>query len=168
MLGFWFLFDKDDEEYLLQIIKKLSDTYDSEIFIPHITAHGITNLQFNNINKKISDYIKNCESFVIMKNKLLFSNDYWKTLFIDIVQNKNMSKINEKLKYEIPIIEKYYFQPHISLIYQNLDKDEKIKLTKELKIKKDFKISRLSIQKYSKNIKKWKSVKEYSLKTINK
>ena len=95
MFGIWFLFDKSDQEYLSQKIEELSNQYNCPIFIPHITAHGLINENIEEIDKKISNSIKDIKPFFIEKNKLSYSDDFWKTLFIDISPNKNMTKINK-------------------------------------------------------------------------
>ncbi len=163
MFVIWFLFDKLDHEYISKIIKKLSQKYNSPFFIPHLTSHGIIKEGIEEIDKVILDSIKGVKPFSIEKNKISFSDDFWKTLFIDISSNKELEKINKKLKENLPLVQKYDFNPHISLIYKNLEINEKKKLVKKLTIKYIFKISKLSIQEYSENIKKWKIIKEYSL-----
>ena len=48
-------------------------------------------------------------------------------------------------------------------MYKKINENEKEKLATTLITKNDFKISRLSIHKFSENIKEWKKIQEYSL-----
>ena len=163
MFVIWFLFDKSDQEYISQIMKELSNQFSCPAFIPHITAHGLIDSKFDEIDKIISNSIKGIKSFFIKKNKVSFSDDFWKTLFIDISPNKNLTEINQKLKDKIPLVQKYDFLPHISLMYKNISKNEKQKLATSLITKNSFKISRLGILEFSQSIEEWKIIKKYSL-----
>jgi len=163
MFVIWFLFDESDQEHIFQIIKELSNQYDCPAFIPHITALGLINTEFEEIDKIILNSIKGIKSFFIEKNKLSFSDEFWKTLFIDISPNKNLTEINQKLKKNLLSVQKYDFLPHISLMYKNISKNEKQKLVTSLITKNSFKISRLGILEFSQNIEEWKIIKKYSL-----
>ena len=163
MFAIWFLFDKSDHEYLSQIINKLSNINNCPIFIPHITAYGVINTRLEKIDTIISNSIKGIKPFMTEKNKLSFSNDFWKTIFIDIFPNSNLLEIHKKLKDNLPVTEKYDFKPHISLMYKDISNDEKEKIVDSLIIKNSFKISKLGVQRFSEDIKKWKIVREYSL-----
>jgi len=162
MFVIWFLFDKSDQEYISKIIKELSNQHSCPVFIPHITAHGLIDSKFDEIEKIVLSSIKGIKPFFIKKNKVSFSDDFWKTLFIEISQNNNLTEINKKLKAGLPLVQKYDFEPHISLMYKNLGKNEKQKLS-SLITKDSFKISGLCIIEFSQSIVEWKIIKEYSL-----
>jgi len=163
MFVIWFLFDKSDHEYLSSIIQKLSNQYNCHSFIPHITAHGIINTNIEQIDKIITDSIKGIKSFFIEKNKLTFTDNFWKTLFIDISPNQKMVEINKKLRNDLPLKQDYDFSPHISLMYKKINEKEKEKLEATIITKNNFKISKLGILKFSENINEWKIIQEYSL-----
>jgi len=163
MFVIWFLFAKTDQEYISQIMKELNNQYSCPAFIPHITAHGLIDLKFDKIEKIVLSSIKGIKSFFIEKNKVSFSDDFWKTLFIDISSNKNLTEINQKLKKNLFSVQKYDFLPHISLMYKNISKNEKQKLATSLITKNSFKISRLGILEFSQSIEEWKIIKKYSL-----
>ena len=59
--------------------------------------------------------------------------------------------------------EKYALKPHISLMYKDMSNDKKEKIVDSLIMKTSFKISKLGVQRFSEDIKKWKIVREYSL-----
>ena len=163
MFVIWFLFDKSDQEYISKIIKELSNQHSCPVFIPHITAHGLIDSEFDEIEKIVLSSIKGIKSFFIEKNKVSFSDDFWKTLFIEISQNKNLTEINKKLKVSLPLLQKYDFLAHISLMYKNISKNEKQKLATSIITKNSFKISGLCIIEFSQSIAGWKIIKKYSL-----
>ena len=102
MFAIWFLFDQLDHEYISQIIKELSNQYNCPTFIPHITVYGVINTRFEKIDTIIQNSIKGIKPFMIEKNKVSFSNDFWKTIFVDIFPNSNLLEIHKKLKDNLP------------------------------------------------------------------
>jgi len=163
MYAIWLLFEKNDEKYIAKIISEISKQYESPIFIPHITAYGLIDVKFEIIDKVILDSIKNTKSFNIEKNSISFSGDFWKTLFIDFNSNSSMLKINKNLVKHLSSFTRYEFKPHTSLIYKEMNQEEKQKLVNKIDIKNNFKITRIGILEFSESIKEWKIIQEYSL-----
>lgn len=166
MYALWYLFDKDDTEYLFKIIKDLAKKYDAPIFIPHITAYGLLDIELNTLDEKILGIIQDLSPFFIEKNKLDFSDNLWKTLFVDILPNTHLEKINKHLTLQFSDLFQYEFLPHISLIYKNMGSTVKHLLAENLEIKKNFRIIGLGIQQFSENIEEWEVVREYKFNEI--
>ena len=163
MFAVWFVFEKEDIKYLSQTIKELSTQYNSSVFVPHITAYGLVDANLEIIDKIVSDSIKGEKSFIVEKNSISYSDDFWKTLFIEIYPNDQLEKINKRLTESLNSFSKYEFKPHVSLIYKKMNLDEKEKLANTLHIKKSFKITGICIQQFYEDIEKWQIVREYIL-----
>lgn len=161
MFAIWYLFDKDDTTYLFRIIKELAKKYHSTIFVPHITAYGLIDIDLKTLDEKIISVIKEIKSFTIEKKRISVSKNFWKTLFIEIESNKHFIKINNNLTEQFFQYTKYEFVPHVSLIYKNMKSYQSQFLVENLKIKKNFRIVGMGIQQFSKNIEEWKIVREY-------
>jgi len=163
MYAIWFLFEKNDDEYLSQIISKLSNQFRSPIFTPHVTVYGLVDTSLQELDKIILDSIHSTKSFNIEKNTISFSEDFWKTLFIDFNSNGSMLKINKNLIKHLSRFGKYEFKPHTSLIYKEMNNEEKQRLSDNLEIKNSFKITGIGIQEFSERIEDWKIIQEYPL-----
>ena len=161
MFAVWYLFDKDDEDYLFKIINDLAEKYDAPSFIPHITAYGLLNIDLKTLDDEILETIQKIKSFSVETNTVNFSDDFWKTLFVEILPSKHLVKINNNLTKNLSQFSKYEFLPHISLLYKNMEKNQKQFLTESLVMKKNFKIIGMGIQQFSENIKEWKLVRRY-------
>jgi len=111
----------------------------------------------------VSESINGVRSFEIEKNNISFSDDFWKTLFIDFNSNPNMLKINNYLASHLSESNKYEFKPHASLIYKEIPTEEKQKLSDTLEIKNSFKITGIGIMEFPKRIEEWKIIREYQL-----
>ena len=161
MFAVWYLFDKDDEDYLFKIINDLAEKYDAPSFIPHITAYGLLDIDLKTLDDEILETIQKIKSFSVETNTINFSDDFWKTLFVEILPSKHLVKINNNLTKNLSQFSKYEFLPHISLLYKNMEKNQKQFLTESLVMKKNFKIIGMGIQQFSENIKEWKLVRRY-------
>ncbi len=161
MFAIWYLFDKNDTNYLFRIIKELGKKYYAPIFVPHITAYGLIDIDLKTLDKKIISVINEIKSFTIEKKTISFSKDFWKTLFIEIESNEHFIKINNNLTEQFFQHTKYEFAPHVSLIYKNMKSYQSQFLVENLKIKKNFRIVGMGIQQFSENIEEWKIVRKY-------
>ncbi len=165
MHAIWLTFPKSDREYLKNIIDGISEKYHAPKFEPHITVYGLIETEINQIDK-IAKVILNQNSFLVKKSEILQSEELWKTVFIELKSNKQMESVHKNFKKYFDKVSKYEFKPHISLIYKILPIEEKMKIINNLDIKNEFQVSKLAIQKFSLDIKKWKIIKEYNLKNI--
>lgn len=165
MHAIWLTFPKSDREYLKNIIDGISEKYHAPKFEPHITVYGLIETEINQIDK-IAKVILNQNSFLVKKSEILQSEELWKTVFIELKSNKQMELVHKNFKKYFDKVSKYEFKPHISLIYKILPIEEKMKIINNLDIKNEFQVSKLAIQKFSLDIKKWKIIKEYNLKNI--
>jgi 2'-5' RNA ligase len=166
MFAVWLLFQKHDHDYLYQIIKNLGRRYNSPIFLPHITVYGLVKTDFVTIENAVLESIKNIQPFEVEKIKIGYSDDFWKTLFIELNYITALNAVNRKLENLLSTYAKYDFFPHVSLLYKIMKEEEKIGLVNELKIKNKFTISKIGILKFSEKISEWKIVKEYEFGSI--
>lgn len=164
MFAIWLTFEKEDEEYLEKIINELSKKYNSILFKPHITIWGLTDIELNKIIKTCNSIAIEIQSFNVEFSNISYSKKFWKTVFVNLKTNKNMIKIYNNLENEFLKKINYVFEPHISLIYSNMKKENKKDILNNLKIKNQFKISSISILKYSDKIENWEIVKKINLK----
>jgi len=163
MYAIWLTFSKSDRDYLKNVIDKISEKYHAPKFEPHITVYGLVDLKFDLIDNIIKEVSQNSNSFLVKKSKILQSEIFWKTVYVELEMNQHMKLINKNLKSHFEKILKYEFNPHISLIYKILSIEERIKIISELSIKNEFKVNRIALQEFFPDIEKWEIVKEYEL-----
>ena len=163
MYAIWFLFEKNDQEYFSQIISKLSNQYGSQFFTPNVTVYGLVDTSLEVLDEIILDSINGIKSFNIEKNILSFSDDFWKTLFVEFNSNDEMQEINKNLTQHLSKFATYELRPHASLIYKEMLTEEKQRLSDTLEIKNSFKITGIAIQLFSERIDEWKIVREHQL-----
>jgi len=162
MYAIWALFEENDDKYLSKIIEDLSEVYHSSKFFPHITVYGLADIKLRIIEKVVSDSIENLKPFKVNKIGINYSDDFWKTVFIEIRPNHELKLINTRLCSKLKKYATYEFAPHISLIYKKMKSSEKMKIS-NMKIKNKFTIDSIAIQQFSENIAEWKIIRNFKL-----
>lgn len=120
MYAIWFVFEKNDNKYFLDIIQKLCTKYKSPLFTPHITAYGLVDASLDNLDRMVIDSIKEERQFIVEKIKVSYSDDFWKTFFVEFQPNDVLERINKRLTAFLKSFNKYEFKPHASLIYKKM------------------------------------------------
>jgi len=161
MFAIWLLPDTNDTKYLSRIITNLSRKFNSPTFLPHVTIYGLVDAHLSIIEDAITNAISNLNSFTVKKLEINYSDNIWKTIFINIVTNQELESINEKLAQKLDQYANYEFLPHISLMYKKIAKSEKAKIIDGLHIKNEFLMDRIAIQQYSENVNEWKNIRYF-------
>ncbi len=164
MYAIWLTFQKDDENLLQDIINRLSKKYGSHPFKPHISVYGLTNIELDKISKICQNIAIKFQPFNVQFSNISYSDDFWKTLFVNIIPNAVMSEIYDNFTEKIKKIENYVFEPHISLIYKKMSIEQKKEISKTIELKKQFKINSISILHYSDNLENWTIVNKIYFK----
>jgi len=163
MFAVWFLFGKEDTRYLENIIKDLAAQHNSPFFMPHLTVYGLVDINLETLDNLILESIKDIKPFLVEKYSISYSDDFWKTLFIEIKQNLHLNRVNEKLKNGLSKFSNYEFLPHISVIYKKMTENEQEFIAQNINVKNDFLVSKIVIHEFSNNVEDWKIIKEYDL-----
>jgi len=163
MFCVWLLFEKNDHDYLANLISILANRYNSPTFLPHITVFGITEIKLEILEDIIRNASESIRSFKVEKLGLNHSTDIWKSFFIDLKLNSKLKQINSRIEKELEHSNYNHFDPHISLIYKKINLSKKKELFSEIHVKKKFKVNRISIMRFSKDVSKWKIIKKINL-----
>ncbi len=151
-----------DAKYLLRIIDSLGEKYDSPTFCPHITVYSKIRSE-----SAAKSAVKNCRTlkkFAVKTKDLAYSDNLWKTVFVNMEKNQKMLQVHGEIKKAVPSGTKYEFSPHMSLIYKKLDDDEKRAIIDGLKIKQRFTFDKITVIASSNDVKKWKVLDRVVLK----
>jgi len=149
----WLIPSDIDSDCISKSIQSLSKKYLAPIFKPHCTIISpITNLNKAQI---IIDQLDQKE-FQVNVKKIDESDDIWKTVFLKLVNNSTLKKINGLFNQAFPRL--YQFDPHISLIYKKLDAKKRKSILTKLDMKKAFIIDKISIVRTSGSVESWETV----------
>ena len=93
MYAVWLVPSTKDRKILQKIISDLADKYKSPVFIPHITTYGLVDVALGTLEDFVCNSIQEIKSFDVYTNNLGYSDNIWKTLFINIQMNSDLKKI---------------------------------------------------------------------------
>jgi len=163
LFAVWLTPNDEDTDYLSSIIKNLSEKYDAPEFFPHITLYGLVDVALSIVEDAVRYSIENLSPFLVKNSSISYSDNFWKSIFINIELNHQLKVINSRLAQRLSKYSVYEFIPHISLIYKIIDTSKKIKIINKLKLKPELTINKIGIQKFSENIHDWKIVRYFEL-----
>lgn len=143
LYSIWLCLGKDDSAYVSQIIQNLSSEYKSQPFIPHLTLYGVIFITKDEGISLIKNVIKNEKPFSVKTASLESSSEFFKTLYIQMEQSPQLSKLQKKIMENLTTHIDYNFNPHISLIYANLTPEQKQWMKTHIQIQKEFHFSSL-------------------------
>ena len=160
MISIWLCPTHEDELYFQKIINKLSENYNSPIFLPHCTLLGGIKLNEFDLENIIDISIDNIGLIKIKSNGIDYTNIIWKTVFIKLVLDKKLKTLQEKFYKQIEPNIDYKFDPHISLMYKILPDNTKKEIINSLDLKNSFKMNKIAIVNTGQNVSEWEIILE--------
>lgn len=158
----WLVPQKEDKEYLDGIIRELAQKYDSPIFIPHITLFVDVKMAEDRLKSLTEEIFSGIKPFVVRKKDLNQSDNFFKTVFIEFEQNEIFKKLYDEFSIQVEQRDFSLFKPHLSLIYKEINENERLDIVKGLHIKDEFKIGSAMINRNDssdyQNVEGWKIV----------
>lgn len=162
MYSIWVEPAKEDAKYLLGIIRNLGKKYHSPTFCPHITVYGKIG---EGLTARLAmERCRDVKKFTVKTTDLAFSDDLWKTVFVNTEKNKSLRKIHSTIRKTVPPSTKYEFCPHISLMYKKMGESEKKAVIDGLKIKRKLTFDKITVITSSSDVAKWKVLDRLVLK----
>jgi 2'-5' RNA ligase len=149
----WLTFAETDEAYLTQIIQALSKEYSAPAFRPHCTVFSPWELDPDYL-VQTADWNEFGE-FSAEMSRLNHSDWIWKTVFIELKQSQELTRINQQVSQLSS--ERYTFQPHISLIYKKMDGQKRQELCDRLELKPTYTFTNFEIVDTSGPVSEWRT-----------
>ncbi|MFN4111898.1 MAG: 2'-5' RNA ligase family protein [Ignavibacteria bacterium] len=145
----WLMFVKEDELKLQKLIDHLCNEFNSPFFRPHLTLLSKIENRDNLIDR-FSQLVENLEPFDLNIIGIKYSNEFYKSLYLEIERNKTLEDLFLKAVYLYDgVFNLLDFKPHISLLYTNeYDENKKsiIQEVQELNLTK-VKVNKISLIK---------------------
>ena len=113
MISIWLCPDYNNELYLQNVINSLSDIHNSPRFSPHCTLVGGIKSNKYELEKIIDNSIDNIGPIIVQSKRISYTNILWKTVFIELVVNKNLKSLQNSIYTEIKSNIDYKFDPSL-------------------------------------------------------
>ena len=98
-----------------------------------------------------------------MVDKLNFTSNIWKTVFIELEKSQELTWLQQKLVRRIPAPKQYDFSPHISLIYSVMSTGGKKGIIEKIPLRNSFKMDKISAVETGLDVVNWKNIAEVKL-----
>lgn len=135
-LSFWLIPSQEDLAYFQEIIDTLAQEYDAPTFTPHVTIYSGEYRLDASLESIIEQAIQGIKSISLNVDKLLYTQEFTKSLFVQFQQSSTLSQISEAIGISAQIPREFTLNPHLSLIYQHLTEDIKKKLITKISLQK--------------------------------
>tara|TARA_B110001452_G_C15093599_1_gene381454 strand:+ start:266 stop:781 length:516 start_codon:yes stop_codon:yes gene_type:complete len=158
----WGQFDIKSTKLLSSLYQTVNKELNGPKFDVHLTISGPFPYKEDTHTKIFENLTNKFGKFNLQLNGIKHSSQFFQSLFIDIIKNKNLNNLKDSVdqsfnKHQIE------YHPHISLFYGIVDDVTKKEIIRNLKTPKNVILDRLSIAKVDEENKSWKIVKSYSL-----
>ena len=163
MISIWLCPNNKDTLYLQHIINNLSGIHNSESFFPHCTLVSGIKLNRSELDTILDKSINNYGPIIVNSKRIHYSNILWKTVFIELLDSKDLISLQKKLFKQIKSDIEYKFDPHISLIYKIMPEYIKKEIIDSLSLQNSFKMNKVVAVKTDQNIVDWKIIVEREL-----
>ena len=111
-------------------IQELSVAYEAPVFAPHVTLFCGKTKNIAQTKSDLTNLLTWQAPLVLTATVMDFTDEYYKTLFLQFEVDEVASGINAALKKRLDQDSSYQFSPHLSLLYKNLPTTEKRKLSR--------------------------------------
>ncbi|MFK7947631.1 MAG: 2'-5' RNA ligase family protein [Saprospiraceae bacterium] len=162
MYSIWLLPSEKESKRFQKIIDTLSESFKTPVFEPHLTLYTSIPVLSDELFYKISVLAALTSVFDLSIVQLQTSSHYFKSLFSTIENNKTLQELQKEIENLFPNIE-YNFQPHLSLLYGEVEdnlKNEKIESIQE-KLINVFQVNRIAIVANQGEPNNWKIIETF-------
>lgn len=165
----WLMPQSESNDYLSEVVRKLSRAYQTRIFDPHLTlAGGITGPE-DELLAKTEELASNLYRIMITPQEVQYSDEFYRSLFLAATPDESLINANKLAiqLFELPTNEE--FVPHLSLLYGDVTVNEKERIKGELDsdLLRKFNVDRIVLFRTNIQSGQWAPVKSFPLKSIN-
>jgi len=143
-------------------INDFAKRYNTYTFEPHVTLVGLMYKPKNEVVTRGGEIAKKLKPYTIKLQDLFYIDAYYGCLMIKAKPTPMVMQAN-KIAQELFVLEEDY-TPHLSLIYGNLEANEKKKIISEVgtKLQLEFIVDKLSVYYTGGYVKDWHMIEEYN------
>ena len=124
IVAYWLCPAEPAQSYFAASIGDLAARYDAPAFEPHLTIY-VTKAERETPERVLSKVAQRRRRYQLPIRGLDYSDKFTKTLFIQFAPNKELTRFSEDLRRASVSQNDYELNPHLSLIYKEMDQETK-------------------------------------------
>ena len=159
----WAIFEKEIDNKINSIKKKIQSRYKCPDFPPHLTLSCCLDINLSNMDEYLQKVATQLNKFEIIIEGYGYENKFFQSIFLNVKKNENFIEQKKEID-RIFNLKKNNYMPHVSLFYGNLEKEKKIKLINLLpKFNVITNIDKIALVLNDEQNLKWKIIKVLDL-----
>lgn len=135
-VSYWLIPSQEDRAFFQDIINTLAREYDAPSFTPHVTIYSGDSAPDESPDRLLEQAIQGVRPFSLKSDRILYSQEFTKTLFVQFQPNSILSQISQSLQSSSKNPSDYTLNPHLSLIYKQMSNETQKNLMTSLTLPK--------------------------------
>ena len=131
IITYWLCPAEPARRELSAIIDELAARFDAPVFEPHVTLF-VTSANQENPSAVVKKVVPGTRSYRLAIRALDYSDKFTKTLFVQFEPDLELSRFSEDLRRASAAPNDYELNPHLSLIYKEMDTETKRRLASSI------------------------------------
>ncbi len=135
-VSFWLIPSEEDRVFFQEIVDTLAQEYDAPAFAAHVTIYSGECIPDESPDERIEKATRGVQRFSLKVDRLLYTDEFTKTLFVQFHPSAILSQISQTLHSSLKQPSNYNLNPHLSLIYRHMSEASKKSLITSLRLPK--------------------------------
>ena len=127
IICYWLCPAEPARSHFASLIADLAARFDAPIFEPHVTLY-VTNAAGENPESVLKNLVTGREEYRLPVSGVAHSDKFTETLFVQFESNPALTLFSENLRRASVSPDEYQLNPHLSLIYKNLNQETRRRL----------------------------------------
>ena len=127
IVTYWLCPAEPARSYFAALIGDLARRFDAPIFEPHVTLYS-TDAKRENPESVLAAVVKGARKYHLAIRGLDYSDEFTKTFFVQLEPSSQVTQLSADLKRASASRAEYELNPHLSLLYQKMDRATKQQL----------------------------------------
>jgi 2'-5' RNA ligase len=127
IITYWICPAEPARDQLASIIRDLAQRFDAPAFEPHVTIYS-ADAASEKPEEALRKVVKSRIPYALSVRGLDFSDEFTKTLFVQFAPDSALTELSEDLRRASAAPSDYELNPHVSLIYKEMDEETKRRL----------------------------------------
>ena len=136
IITYWLCPAKPTRSQCARLIQDLASRFDAPVFEPHVTIH-VVSADAENPGAILEEVVKGRAPYRISVRGIEYSDEFTKTLFVQFEPNADVARLSEDLRRASASRSDYQLNPHLSLLYKDLDTETKRQLANSITLPLD-------------------------------
>lgn len=131
--AYWLLPGEPTRSFFAATVAELAARFDAPVFEPHVTIYA-SRKGSEDSAEVLSSVLTDCKLFRLSIRDIQCSDEFTKTVFVQFEPSAVLSRLSNALRQASTSHHEYQFNPHLSLIYKKMTRDEKLAVTNSIRL----------------------------------